>query len=102
MLLLANWALAHLILDADLAPGHSRQQAARLQCGHVRSLELLVVVHSDEPEAVLSVIVMAVSLATVALDERRRPEVLQARARAGQLLATASVADSRVLLLWGK
>lgn len=45
--------------------------------------ELLIVVQRYQPEARLCVVEETVTLAAVALDERRRPEIVQARAGAG-------------------
>lgn len=59
--------------------------------------KLLAWVHGGEPEAVLIGEVVAGALGPVALDERRRAEILQAGAGGHQGLAAALSASCRVL-----
>lgn len=80
-----------------MASRHSRQQVSCLQCRHVWPRELLVIVHGDQPETGLCVVVMAVSLSSVALDERRAPEVLQTRPGSTQRLSSSAVSNASVL-----
>lgn len=59
--------------------------------------KLLAGIHSGEPEAVLVSEVVAGALAPVALDERRRTEILQTGARRHQRLTAALGTGRRVL-----
>ena len=84
------------VLHADLAAADAREQLAgleRLTSG--RAVEVLL--GGREPEAVLIGEVVARALGAVALDERRGAEVLQARARRHQRLATALASRCSVL-----
>lgn len=81
---------------AHLASGYSREQITSLEGLLLWPLELLVVLERNEPERGLRLVVVTVTLATVTLDERRGPEVLQTGARSRQGLATATVANGSV------
>lgn len=70
--------------DAHLAPRYSAEQVASLERLLLRSLELLVVLEGHQPEGGLGFVVMAVTLASVTLDERCGTEVFQTRSRPGQ------------------
>lgn len=81
-----------------MAAAHSGALLASLQGllpGRVH--KLLPGVHGGEPEAVLVGEVVAGALGAVALDERRRAEVLQAGAGRHQGLTAALGAGCRVL-----
>lgn len=85
-------------LAADLAAAHFGALLASLQ-GLLRRRvdELLAGIHGGEPEAVLVGEVVAGALGSVALDERRRAEILQAGAGRDQGLTAALSAGCRVL-----
>ena len=84
-------------LDADLAPAHPRAQVARLQRLRYGLGELRILVDGGQPEGELVGEVVAGAAAAGALDERRGPEVLQARAGGGQRLAAALGPSGSVL-----
>lgn len=85
------------VLHAHLAAADVRADEPRLErVGGGRALEVLLG-DGGEPEAVLVGEVVAGPAASVALDERRGTEVLQAAARRHQRLAAAFVACGRVL-----
>lgn len=85
-------------LAADLAAADFGALLASLQGLLVRRIdELLVEIHGGEPEAVLVGKVVAGALGSVALDERRRTEILQAGARRHQGLTATLCAGGRVL-----
>lgn len=85
-------------LAADLATADFGAFLASLQ-GLLRRRvdELLARVHSGEPEAVLVGEVVASALGSVALDEWRGAEILQAGARRDQGLTATFSASCRVL-----
>lgn len=85
------------VLQADLATRYSLAKRARLQGLLLRLLELIAVLDRRQPEAELVRVVVAVTLGAVALDERSRPEVFQARARTRERLTTALRTSSGVL-----
>lgn len=85
------------VLYTHLAATYSGPEVARLQGLFLGPLELLPVLDGGHPKAELVRVVMAVSFSAVALDERRRSEVLQTGSRAGQGLSTALGAGTRVL-----
>ena len=85
------------LLHADLAAADARPQAAGLERVRLRADELLAGVDRRQPEAELVGEVVAGAPRAVALDERRRAEVLEARAGARQRLTAAVRARSRVL-----
>lgn len=58
-----------------LTPRYSGQQIARLEGLLLWPLELLMVLERDEPERRLGLVVVAVTLATVTLNERSGTEV---------------------------
>lgn len=85
------------VFDADGAATDALELAARLQRLPLRAGELLGVLDGGEPEAELVGEVVARAALAVALDERRRAEVLQARAGALQRLPAALPARASVL-----
>lgn len=59
--------------------------------------ELLRLLNGDHPEAGHCLVVMALTLAAVTFDEWSGAEVLQARSRSREGLATSTMANSGVL-----
>lgn len=74
----------NLFSDANLTSGYSVAEVVRFQCLLLWLCELIVRFKSDEPETGLGVVVVARAAVAVTLDEWRRAEVLQARARVRQ------------------
>lgn len=62
--------------STHLTSGHSRQQIAGLEGLLLRPFELLVIFERNEPERCLRLVVMAMTLATITLDEWSGTEVL--------------------------
>lgn len=85
------------VLYTHLTATYSGPEVSWLQGLLLRPLELLSVLDSGHPKAELVRVVMAVSFGAVALDERRRAEVLQTRSRTGQRLPAALRTGTGVL-----
>lgn len=82
---------------AHLAPTDVETAGVLLQRLPLRAAELFVGVDDGQPETQLVGEVMARAPRPVALNERRCPEIFQARARTGQRLTAALGASGRVL-----
>lgn len=69
-----------LVSDADITPGDSVQQIAGLDGFLLRPAKLLAFSDICQPEARLRFVVVTMALIAIALDERCRTEIFQARA----------------------
>lgn len=87
------------VLEADGTATDARPEVPGLERGGDWPRELVAGVDGGEPEAELVGEVVAGAPGAIALDEGGGAEVLQARARAGQGLATALSASRSVLQL---
>jgi len=89
------------ILHTHIAAADARPKISRLQRLRARDAELVARVDRRQPEAELVGEVVARAARAVALDERRRAEVLEARAGTRQRLAATVCSGARVLKEYG-
>ena len=85
------------IFHTHIAAADARPKISRLQRLRARDAELVARVDRRQPEAELVGKVVARATCAVALNERRRAEVLEARAGTRQRLAAALRSSARVL-----
>jgi hypothetical protein len=93
----SNLKRAILISYADLTSRHFRVEVAGLERLLFGRSELLLLVDCDHPEAGHRLVVVTLTLSTVALDEWSCAEVLQARSRTREGLTTTTMSNSSML-----
>lgn len=85
------------ILHTNSTPGYASTYLAGLNGLLLRPLELLILIDLGHPETGHGLVEVAVSLGSIALNERRGTEVLQAGARRLKSLSATAVTHSRML-----